>query len=105
MVSVQDSNRRASFSFFGDFNAHHTDWLGSVSPTHCQGRAALDFANISGCDQLVSEPTHRSGNALDLVFTDVPSVVSVRVSSNIGTSDHSASSVELQTSFPLPEVT
>lgn len=42
--------------------------------------------------QLVSGPTHRSGNTStsDLAFTCASSLVKVRISSNIGISDHSA---------------
>ena len=31
------------FVFVGDANAHHSEWLESVSPTDRHGRDALDF--------------------------------------------------------------
>ena len=37
--------------------AHHSEWLESVSPTDRHGRDALDFCNLSGCEQLVRCPT------------------------------------------------
>ena len=79
MATIQESDSKASFVFMGDFNAHHIEWLRSVSPTDGHGRAAFDFANLSGCDQLVDCPTHVSGNCLDLLLTDVPGVVNVSV--------------------------
>ncbi len=71
---IQDQDRKAAFVSVGDYNAHHREWLESVSPTDSHDRAALDFANISGCSQLVG-PTHLAGNQLDLVLTDVPEAV------------------------------
>ncbi len=58
MSVIQDDDRKAAFVFVGDFNAHHREWLESVSPTDSHGRAALHFANVSGCSQLVAGPTH-----------------------------------------------
>ena len=44
------------------------------------GVVALDFATVSGCDQLVIGPTHERGGSLDLLMTDVPDLVwSIRV--------------------------
>ena len=36
--------------------------------------AALNFATVSACDQLVTDPTHARGGTLDLM-TDVPDLV------------------------------
>ena len=44
----------------------------------------------SGCEQMVTEPTHVDGGVLDLVLTDVPDIIGVRVSSPGVPSDHSA---------------
>lgn len=102
MARIQEVDRRSAFIFVGDFNAHHRDWLSSISPTDGHGRAALDFANLSDCEQLVHEPTHTSGNCLDLVLTDVPGVVDVTVLPPIGYSDHSGILLEVQTNSVLP---
>lgn len=83
------------FVFVGDFNAYHREWLTSVSPTDAHGRAALDFANVSCCTQLVSGPTHQAGNCLDLVLSDAPDVVRVEVKAPLGSSDHSSISIQL----------
>ena len=105
MSSVQEDDRKAVFAFVGDFNAHHREWLASVSPTNAHGRAALDFPSISGCSQLVSSPTHRAGNCLDLVFTDAPDVVNVVVGAPLGTSDHSVTSIRLNLRQSVPSYT
>ena len=52
MAAVQAEDVRASFLFVGDLNGHHQEWLGSTT-TNRHGVAALDFATVSGCDQLV----------------------------------------------------
>ena len=85
MQSVDD---KATFVFVGDANVHHSEWLESVSPTDRHERDALDFCNLSGCEQLMHGPTHVAGNRLDLVLTDVPDRVNVAVGTPIDTSDH-----------------
>ncbi|XP_068207436.1 G-protein coupled receptor GRL101-like [Palaemon carinicauda] len=52
MAKIQDDDRKASLVFVGDFNAHHREWLNSVSPTDRLGLAALDFASESGSLEL-----------------------------------------------------
>ena len=52
MAAVQAEDIRASFLFVGDLNGHHQEWLGSTT-TNRNGVAALDFARVTGCDQLV----------------------------------------------------
>ena len=104
MASIQENDRKAAFLFVGDFNAHHRKWLNSVSPTDCHGLRAIDFSTESGCDLLIQRPTHRSGNAIDLIFTDVPGVVTSNVGIPIGTSDHSFVSAVIRTEQVVPEV-
>ena len=62
----------------GDLNGHQQEWLGSTT-TNRHGVAAIDFATVSGCDQLVIGPTHARGGTLDLLMTDVPDIVRVAV--------------------------
>ena len=104
MAAIQNSDRKAAFVFVGDFNAHHREWLSSVSPTNCHGLKAFDFSSEAGCEQLIHKPTHRSGNCLDLVFTDVPGVVACNVGTPIGTSDHSYVSLAIKTEQAVPDV-
>ena len=101
MSEMQQADRKFSIVFVGDFNAHHREWLGSVSETDAHGRALLDFATSSSCQHLVAGPTHSSGNPLDLVLTDVPGVVSVVVSPPVGRSDHSSMLLSLNVDQPV----
>ena len=45
-------------------------------------RAAIDFATVSRCDQLVVGPTHARGGTLNLLMTDVPGLVWVMYSTD-----------------------
>ena len=78
--------------------------MNSVSPTDCHGLRAIDFSTEAGCDQLISRPTHRSGNILGLIFTDVPAVVTSNVGSPVGTSDHTYVSAHIRTEQTVPEI-
>lgn len=104
MAKIQEDDRKASFVFVGDFNAHHREWLSSISPTDRHGLRALDFASESGCEQIINEATHRSGNCLDLVYTDSPGVITSKVGSPVGTSDHALISLVVKTEQPVPDI-
>ena len=52
MAAVQAADARASFLFVDDLNGHQQEWLGSTT-TNRHAVAALDFATVSCCDQLV----------------------------------------------------
>ena len=53
MAWVKSVDDKAVFVFVSDANAHHSQWFEPVSPTDRHGRDALDFYNLSGCEQLV----------------------------------------------------
>ena len=74
MAAVQAEDARASLLFVGDLNGRHQEWLGSTT-TNRHGVAAFDFATVSGCDQLIVDPTHARGGTLDLLMTDVPDLI------------------------------
>ena len=75
----------------------------SVSPTDQQGRGALDFCNLSGCEQLVRFPTHIAGNRLNLVMADATDRVDVFVGTTLGTPDHSFVGCVLLVDLSVPE--
>ena len=102
-IKIQEEDRKSCFIFIGDLNGHHTDWLDSVTATDGHGIAALDFANIVGCEQLVTGPTHTSGNRLDLLLTDVGGVVEVQTTAPLGSSDHNGLDCRIQLDFPVPD--
>ena len=86
---MQAVDVHASFLLMGDLNGHHQEWLDSTT-TNCHGVAALDFATVLGCDQLVIGPTHACGGTLDLLITDVPDLVWMAVVAPLGSSDYSS---------------
>ena len=97
MAAIQENDRKASFAFIGDFNAHHKEWLNSISHTDFHGLRAFHFSSESGCDEIIHNPALRSGNCLGLIFIDAPGVVAGNVGSPIGTSDHCYLSVIILT--------
>ena len=103
MSNIQESDRKSCFVFVGDLNAHHQDWLDS-NTTDCHGVAALDFANLTDCTQLIDKPTHQRGNRLDLLLTDVPGVVDATVKPPLGSSDHCVISFDLKLRSPIPDI-
>ena len=94
---------RASFLFVGDLNGDHQEWLGSTM-TNSHGVAAVDFATVSDCDQLVVGPTHARGGILDLLMTDVPDLFLVDVVAPIGNSDHWSLSAVISTAQAVPNL-
>lgn len=101
MARIQSVDSKAVFQFVGDFNCHHSEWLGS-SRTDSHGVAARDFGSLSDCTQLVAGSTHRLGGVLDLVFSDVPDLCKVSVAAPIGRSDHSHLCIDLEITSTLP---
>ena len=75
-----------------------------MSPTNCHGLRAIGLATESGCEQIIHRPTHRSGNTLDLIFTDAPAIVASNVGSPIGTSDHCFVSAHIKIEQTIPDV-
>ena len=97
MGSIQSVDPKSVFCFVGDFNCHHSEWLG-LHITDAHGVAAFDFAAVADCSQLVNGPTHVAGGVLDLVLTNVPDLCDVQVHGNIGRSDHASLGVALNLS-------
>ena len=94
VAAVHAVNMRASFLFMGDLNSHHQEWLASTT-TNRHGVATLDFATMSGCDQLVTGPTYAYWVTVDLLMTEVPDLVRVAVVAPLGNSDHSSLSAAI----------
>ena len=102
MAAVQAVDVCASFLFVGDLNSHQ-DWLGYTTTNH-HGVAALDFATVSDCDQLVIGPTHACGGTLGLPMTDVPDLVRVAVVVPIGSSNRSSLSIAISMAQAIPNL-
>ena len=60
----------------GDFNFPNINWDNcTVSSRHMGQDIFLDRMVSLGLSQLIREPTHRSGNVLDLVFVSEPNLI------------------------------
>ena len=103
MAAVQAVDVRASVFFVGDLNGHHQEMLGSTTTNH-HGVAALYFATVSVCDQLVIDPTHAHGGTLDLLMTDVHDLVRVIVAARLGSSDQSSLSIAVSMAQAIPNL-
>ena len=103
MAAVQAADALASFLFVGDLNGRHQERLGSTT-TNRHGDAALDFATVSSCEQLVIGPTHARGGTPDLLKTDVPDLVRVAVVAPLGRSDHSSLSIAISMAQAIPNL-
>ncbi|XP_047140024.2 probable RNA-directed DNA polymerase from transposon BS [Hydra vulgaris] len=90
----------ANIVVVGDFNAHHTDWLGS-SVSDSAGVKALNFCLSQSLTQIVNFPTRFPDNPnhlpspLDLCLVLDPSQCSISPHSPLGTSDHGLISLKL----------
>ena len=73
----------------------------SVSPT-IHGHAVFDFTSLSGGEQLVANATHKAGNHLDMVLTNVSGTIEVNVFPLVGSSDHSLLSCIVSTAAHIP---
>ena len=79
----------------GDFNLQKTDWTRGWST--CAGeRMVVDTVGDMFWHQLVTEPTHRLGNTLDLCMTSsLELVAGVEVIAPLGSSDHNGLEVNV----------
>ena len=77
--------------------------MGSTTTNH-HGVVAIDFATVSGCDQLVVGPTHARGGTLDLLMTNVPDLEQVAVVAPMGNSDHSSPSAVISMGQAVPNM-
>ena len=101
---AQSLDKKACFVISGDCNAKHQEWLNS-NVTDQHGRSAREFCTAADCLQLIQEPTHISGNRLDLVFTDVPAIVEAKVCEYLGTSDHCSIRMNIDVNQYIPNAT
>ena len=69
----------------GDLNVHEASWLKFSDGTSVEGRELHEFCRERGLDERVRART-RGNNLLDLVLTDLGSLVKARVVPGI--SDH-----------------
>ena len=89
----------------GDFNFPAVDWS-TNSGNDAKSRKFVEAINDRFLTQLVQFPTHRQGNILDLVLTDLPDQIqNIENLGNLGNSDHSIISVEIAIGHSFIETT
>ena len=59
----------------GDMNLNNVKWPSGETNNSLQNLFVDFLVSDLGYKQLISEPTHRAGNVLDLVFTNIPEIV------------------------------
>ena len=84
MARVHSVNDKAVFVFVGDANAHHSEWLESVSPTDRHAWAWCSWFLKSVLLWAVASLSHSHCRWLDFVMTDVPDIVDAYVSTPLG---------------------
>ena len=73
----------------GDFNFPKIDWSGDGGGGGGGGGAFQAAARDNNLEQLIHFPTHKKGNILDLMLTNMPNnIISVSNSPPLGKSDH-----------------
>ena len=77
---------RGTNILIGDFNFPDIDWGNGVARS--KGRDFLEATAERFMEQYVMEPTHSSGNVLDLVLCNKEIIKEVRTEGRIGRSDH-----------------
>ena len=75
IVSLATSKKMSKHILVGDFNFPNMSWPDGT--TSCElHRKFCEFLQCDiGHSQLVNDPTHKSGNTLDLLFTNIPGLV------------------------------
>ncbi|CAB4040713.1 Hypothetical predicted protein [Paramuricea clavata] len=77
--SLDDNLESACVLLTGDFNLPAIDWsLDHPSPTSAGGHLEDKFCELVGdyyLEQLISGPTHRDGNKLDLLLCNYPEII------------------------------
>ena len=105
--SLLTNHYNAEVVYLGDFNAHHTRWLGS-SRTTPRGAEAYSFSLLNDLEQIIQHPTRvpdrhdQSSNILDLFLTSKPSHYTYTISAPVGSSDHNLISVSAAWARPPP---
>ena len=101
---VLSTNPFAHVFVFGDFNAHHQDWLSYSGGTDRPGELCYNFSIMNDLTQMVNFPTQirdcdsHSPAPLDLFLPSNASTCSTMDFSPLGNSDHVVVSVSID--FP-----
>ena len=104
IVEVLSINPSANVFIFGDFEAHHKDWLTYSCGTDRSGELCYNFSISNNLTQMVNFPTRIPGcnshspALFNLLFPSDTSICSTMVFPPLGNSDHVVVSVSID--FP-----
>ena len=99
--SITSKRKPPKMFVVGDLNLPHADWLSSFSPVPIEQNFINSFSNLS-LSQLITGPTHKSGNTLDVLLSNSESSVenvAVLDPHSICKSDHFPLTFSIKTSF------
>ena len=105
IYEVLSINPSANVFVFGDFNAHHNDWLTYSGGTDRPGELCYNFSISNNLTQIVNFPTQipdcdsHSPALLDLFISSDTSIFSTMAFPPLGNSDHIVVSVSID--FPI----
>ena len=95
MLNKWIAEMRGTNVVIGDFNYPDVDW--ETGSSGARGRDFLKTTLERGMEQHVMEPTHVSGNVLDLILCDREGLInSVRTLGRLGKSDHEIVAFEVK---------
>ena len=88
------NDMRGTNIIIGDLNYPDIDWDGGTAGS--RGRGFLEATQNRFMEQYVTEPTHVSGNILDVILCDKEDLIrSVKMEGRIGKSDHDMISFDI----------
>ena len=93
-MMFSQSTHLLMFFFFGDFNAHHKDWLNCSSGTDRPGECCYNFPISDDLTEMVNFPTwipdcdSHSPTLFNLFFSAHASICSTMAFPPLGISDH-----------------
>ena len=72
MTELALANKMTKHIIIGDFNFPEINWPDPATSCQLHEKFVNFLIGDLGHTQLISEPTHKSGNTLDLLFTNIP---------------------------------
>ena len=91
----------------GDFNFPEVEWPEATTTVELHKKFLDLFLVDLGHSQMISEPTHKNGNTLDLLFTNIPDIInkiSVLDFNEVCKSDHFGIKFEIKLNVKLKKV-
>ena len=103
-VSLATAKKLHRHILIGDFNFPNVSWPSGQTSCNIEEKFINFLTSDLGHTQVIAEPTHKSGNTLDLLFTNIPNVLqdtSVLDKNEFCLSDHFAirSNIDIEVKY------